>query len=193
MKRRIPILLVMTLAGLGLWQMGEGVWIHAKAALAQYLLEQAWAETRTTGQPVRPWPWADTWPVARMRLPAYDVDLIVLEGDSGRTLAFGPGWAPASAQPGESGTVLISAHRDTHFSFVRNVRQGDRIVLEAHSMQAVYEVTSMEVADARQARIVSHDSYQRLAIVTCYPFDAITPRGPLRYVVNADLVETRDN
>lgn len=193
MKQRFPILLVTALAVLGLWQVGEGAWIHIKAVLAQYLLEQAWAETRATGRPVKPWPWADTWPVARMRLPAYDVDLIVLEGDSGRTLAFGPGWTPASAQPGESGTVLISAHRDTHFSFVRNVRRGDRIVLETHSIQAVYEVTSMEIADARHARVVSHDGYQRLAIVTCYPFDAITPRGPLRYVVNADLVEIRDN
>src|SRR5262249_17780590 len=45
---------------------GEAVWIHVKALLAQVLLERAFAATLATGKDVKPWSWADTWPVARV-------------------------------------------------------------------------------------------------------------------------------
>ncbi len=42
-----------------------------------------------------------------------------------------------------------------------------------------------EVIDARQARLAPDDGRPILSLVTCYPFDAIVPGGPLRYVVTA--------
>jgi hypothetical protein len=90
--------------------------IKAKAWLAPVLIERAWEESLAKSGPVPPWPWADTWPVARLQVPAAGVNLLVLAGDSGNALAFGPGHARASAQPGQSGTVVIGGHRDTHFA-----------------------------------------------------------------------------
>src|SRR4051794_31690320 len=52
------------LAVAGLFLVGQGLWIHAKGLLAQVLLERAFTETLVTGRPVKPWSWADTWPVA---------------------------------------------------------------------------------------------------------------------------------
>ena len=78
------------LIGLGLWQAGESAYIEAKAWLAQDLLEDAWAKTLGGAQQVKPWSWADTWPVARLQAPDLNIDRIVLAGASGRTLAFGP-------------------------------------------------------------------------------------------------------
>ena len=51
------------LAG-SLWLFGGAGYIHVKAMLAQTLLRDAWAQTLVDTQPVKPWPWADTWPVA---------------------------------------------------------------------------------------------------------------------------------
>ena len=51
--------------------------INAKAARVQVLLEDAWERTRKGEAKVRPWPWADTWPVARLRVPRLDVSVIV--------------------------------------------------------------------------------------------------------------------
>src|SRR5512134_469774 len=112
---------VLVLAGvaIGLWQVGQGGWIYAKALLAQHMLQHAWARTLAGEREVRPWPWADTWPVARLRVPVHGIDLIVLDGVSGRTLAFGPGHAGGSAPPGAPGTAIISGHRDTHFRFLQ--------------------------------------------------------------------------
>lgn len=31
-----------------------------------------------------------------------------------------------------------------------------------------------------------------LTLVTCYPFDALTPRGPLRYAVIAEAISEND-
>ncbi|MFW8121104.1 hypothetical protein, partial [Klebsiella pneumoniae] len=62
--RRFILPLAFALIGLILF--GQGAYIHGKALLAQVLLERAFARTIATGQPVKPWSWADTWPVARI-------------------------------------------------------------------------------------------------------------------------------
>src|SRR5258708_1490834 len=77
--------------GPGLVLVGQGVWMHAKALVAQVLLQRAFAQTLTTGKDVKPWSWADTWPVARIDIPRLGKSAIVLNGSSGQALAFGPG------------------------------------------------------------------------------------------------------
>jgi len=90
-RARVITLLVVTLVLLGLWQTGSGTWIYVKAKLAQVLLQRAWAVSLAGQRDVKPWPWADTWPVARLVVPSLGIDQIVLAGAHGRTLAFGPG------------------------------------------------------------------------------------------------------
>lgn len=97
------------------------------ALLAQYLLERAFVKTLATGQNVKPWPWADTWPVARVEVPRLGERAIVLHRSSGQALAFGPGQVERTPEPGEPGTAVYVAHRDTHFNFLRRVRIGDLV------------------------------------------------------------------
>jgi sortase A len=179
---------VALLSAIGLWELGHGVWIHAKAQLAQFLLQRAWGRTLRGEAAAKPWPWADTWPVARLRVPAHGVDLIVLSGVSGRTLAFGPGHAPDSAAPGTPGTEIVTAHRDTHFRFLERVRQGDEILVEAPGRPIVrFRVQELAVVDSRSAVIRGEVRAAALVLMTCYPFDALVPGGPLRYVVTARI------
>lgn len=161
----------------------QAAWLPAKAALAQVLLHGAWQRTLDTGGAHRPWPWADTHAVARIAAPRLGVSQVVLAGDSGRTLAFGPGWAESSAAPGTGGTTVLSGHRDTHFEWLRHLRTGDRVVLETAQGPRDYVVTGTEVADARRQRIATPAGTHQLLLVTCWPFDATAPRGPLRYLV----------
>ena len=174
------------LSVIGLWELGHGVWIHAKARLAQLLLQRAWERTLRGEAAVKPWPWADTWPVAKLQVPAHGIDLIVLSGVSGRTLAFGPGHAPDSAAPGTSGTEIVTGHRDTHFRFLERVQRGDEILLEAQGRPAVrFRVEELTVVDSRYAVIRSETRTTSLVLMTCYPFDSLVSGGPLRYVVAA--------
>lgn len=167
------------------WQAAVAAWIPAKAWLAQRLLERAWSAALRDGRAVRPWPWADTVPVARLRVPRLGVDAIVLAGDSGRVLAFGPGWAPSSAAPGAAGLSVISGHRDTAFAFLRELRDGDAIELQTPHSTRRYRVAARDVVDSRSTRLATRDGGDGLALVTCWPFDAVVPGGPLRYVVTA--------
>lgn len=164
-------------------------WIHAKALLAQVLLHNAWTQTLASGTTHAPWPWADTAPVARLRVAARDIDQIVLRGDSGRTLAFGPGWAEASAAPGEHGTVVLSGHRDTHFAFLRDLQPGEAIELQGTQGNATYRVVDTRIADVRRDRLALDAGQDELWLVTCWPFDAVTAGGPLRYAVRTVRID----
>jgi sortase A len=181
---------ILALGMIGLWQIGEGLYIHAKARLAQALIARAWVASREAAAPVRPWPWADTYPVARLRVPAHDIDLYVLEGDSGRSLAFGPGHMTRTALPGQAGNAVISAHRDTHFAFLKDLRAGEELQVELPvAPTRRYRVRDTAVVNQNAMAITGDTRTPTLTLVTCYPFDALVPRGPLRYVVSAEAVD----
>jgi sortase A len=164
-------------------------WLPAKAVLAQQLLASSWESSKHDGYPHRPWPWADTHPVARIEQPRLGISQVVLAGDAGRPLAFGPGWAESSARPGSAaGTVVISGHRDTHFAWLRDLRAGDIVRLEHGGGQRDYRVTAFDVVDSRRHRLSATD-HDQLVLVTCWPFDATAPRGPMRYLVTLVAVE----
>jgi sortase A len=185
---RSPAALMVCLLIVGLWQVWEGSWIYAKAGLAQFLLLRAWSRTLAGEPNVEPWPWADTWPVARLTIPGKPVDLIVLNGAYGRTLAFGPGYVEASAPPGSPGTTILTGHRDTHFRFLRDLQDGDRIVMQTSTGRSyTYQVHARRIVSTANDRIVMKRDRLTLVLVTCYPFESLSPGGPLRYVVTAYL------
>ncbi len=184
--RRLALAAAIGLALAGGYQVASAGWIHAKAQFAQVLLEGAWA--RSDGDRVaRPWPWADTGPVARLTVPALGIDRIVLAGASGESLAFGPAKLAASAPPGQGHTVL-AGHRDTHFAFLRRLAPDHRMTLERRDGERVsYRVASRRVVDSRDQALALAGP-NRLSLVTCYPFDAVNPGGPMRLVITAEPV-----
>lgn len=189
LRRTKTVAAIVVLAMAGLACFGNGLYIYAKAGLAQAMLHWAWTRTRDSGLPARPWPWADMHPVARLIAPAQDADVLVLSGASGRTLAFGPGLVSGSANPGGPGNSVITAHRDTHFRFLQRVSRGDTLVVEGRDgTRRHFHVRRTYVADFRALNIPRETSQPTLTLVTCYPFDAINPGGPLRYVVVAEAL-----
>ena len=187
--RRPLIVAAVLLLGLGAWQLGGGIYIHLKAQLSQVLLSRAWAETLTSAEQVRPWSWADTWPVARLKVPELSIDQIVLAGSSGRSLAFGPGHISGTALPGVAGHSILGGHRDTHFAFLQTLQPGMQIEVQRRDgAWRSYLVTGSDIIDHRRARLAPAEGRTALTLVTCYPFDAVTAGGPLRYLVTAEAL-----
>ena len=179
---------VAALALIGLLLFGQGAYIQAKALLAQVLLQRAFAETVATGHPTKPWSWADTWPVARIEVARLRASTIVLAGSSGQALAFGPGHLELTPHAGERGTAVYSAHRDTHFSFLKNVAVGDEIaVTRSDGGRFRYRVDTTSVVRFDASGIDPLTEGYELVLSTCWPFDAITP-GPQRYLVHATMI-----
>ena len=162
----------------------DALWIPVKAELAQHLLERSWLRTLAGEPDAKPWPWADTRAIAILEVPRLGLREIVLEGSSGRNLAFGPTLVNTS-QLDESADRILSGHRDTHFSFLKELRTGDLLRLHTTTETRDYRVSWLEAVDSRQQQLVIDNNIERLTLLTCYPFDAATSGGPLRWVVTA--------
>ncbi|GFE84952.1 hypothetical protein GCM10011487_69520 [Steroidobacter agaridevorans] len=188
MKRNWTPIAIVAVAALGLWQVASGAYIHAKAWLAQELIASAWTRTLEGEREVKPWPWADTWPIARLQMIDKDVDLYVLADASGRSLAFGPGYVNGTAAIGDGNTVL-AGHRDTHFAFLRDLQPGDEFAIQtADGRERLFRLNETHVIDSRHQRLQFDENVDAtITLLTCYPFDAITPGGPLRYVAVAGI------
>jgi len=177
--------LFLALAGLLLF--GHGAYIHAKALLAQILLERAFTEALATGHVTKPWSWADTWPVARIEIKRLNVGAIVLAGSSGQALAFGPGHVEQTADAGERGVAVYAAHRDTHFRFLKDVAIGDEIEVTRNDGKAFrYRVDRTSVVRFDASGIDAASNGHELVLSTCWPFEAVTG-GPERYLVHATM------
>ncbi|MCF8055467.1 MAG: class GN sortase [Desulfocapsa sp.] len=173
------------LAG-GSFLLADGCWIRTKAVLAQILLQRAWAQTLQSGEQIKPWPWADTWPVARLQMKRLAVDLIVLEGESGEVLAFGPGHLPGSSAPGRNGHCVLAGHRDSSFRFLQDLQAGDIVTLQGRdgNLQQ-YRVMGSDIREA-ESLYLQESERPSLTLLTCYPFHALQSQTPLRYIVFAD-------
>jgi sortase A len=188
-RRWMVLAFAAVLTAAGAMLVGQSLCIHAKAVLAQVLLERAFAQTLASGADVKPWPWADTWPVARVAFPRLGKSAIVLMGSSGQALAFGPGHVERTPAPGEAGTAVYSAHRDTHFAFLGELVVGDAIDVTRRDGRTLrFRVTGTAVVRFDASGIDPHAQGRRLALVTCWPLEAMLP-GRLRYVVEAELVD----
>src|SRR5215475_579884 len=97
--KRLTLPLLIALAGFAL--LGHGAYIYAKALLAH-----AFTQSIASGHPVKPWSWADTWPVARIEVKRLHARAVVLAGSSGQALAFGPGHVELTPNAGERGVAI---------------------------------------------------------------------------------------
>jgi sortase A len=185
-NKKLVLIFVVALPLCGMWQIGNGTYIHAKAILAQVLLETAWAETLKGQKEVKPWPWADTWPISRLNVPSLGISRIVLAGASGSSLAFGPGHLFGTTPPGQSGNSVIAGHRDTHFRFLQDLHPDDIITVQTtHNTKLHYRIIETAIIDETDIQYLTETHDRTLTLITCFPFDAIVPGGPLRYVVVA--------
>jgi sortase A len=169
----------------------RAAYLHAKAELAGMLIRRAWDERLDSGESRPPWPWADTHPIARLRIPRLLYDAIVLEGASSRTLAFGPARIFSGAAPGGSGNLLLAGHRTSWFRSLETISVKDEINLEwfdlnrRELLQRDYSVASIDVVQPDAARRwLAPTSGDALTLITCFPFGA-SPNSPQRFVVRA--------
>lgn len=180
----------LALALIGLVLFGDGAYIHVKAWLAQVLLQRAFDRSVVTGEVVRPWSWADTWPVARIEVKRIGASAIVLAGTSGQALAFGPGHIHRTVDAGERGIAVYAAHRDTHFRFLRNVAIGDVIdVTRSDGKHFRYRADSSAIVRFDASGIAPATLDFELVLATCWPFEAVTS-GPERYILHATMIGT---
>jgi len=190
------------------WQAGR---IAVKAHLSQWLLQNAWERSLASGVPLQPWSKFDSYPVARLFTDKQSHESIVLAGNSGQALAFGPTMILPSSEKGVSlgnagvdkpaipeerndhganGLIAIAGHRDTHLSFLEHTSAGQQIGIETiNGMKRLFTVVEKKIVDTNHEQLMIDPAQPGLLLVTCYPFNATVPGGPLRLIVYASPLE----
>jgi sortase A len=128
--------------------------------------------------------------IARLRIPAIDLDAVVLEGASAAVLRMGPGHLPGTELPDEFGgynNCVIAAHRDSFFRRLGAVRAGDRLVLLVGNEERDYRVFRRRVVPPSDVAVAGPTRRPRVTLITCYPFHWIG-HAPYRFVLEAEPV-----
>ncbi|MBT1451060.1 class GN sortase [Glaciecola sp. XM2] len=165
----------------------KGGYIQGKAAVAQWLMHEAWQQAMQTKKPVAPWHWADTEVIGVLHFKSQRQ--FILSGESGRNLAFGPSLLSQSAPLDEKGNSVISGHNDTHFAKLAKIETGDIIKLETINQLKSYRVSEVLVVRQDQTGVLAQTQVDALTLITCYPFNSTTLQSKYRLVVRALLIE----
>lgn len=171
---------------LGFLIMLNASYLPVKAWLAEQLIRSSWQTHMQTGGSIKPWPWADTHPIALLNFQRIEKDIVVLNGGDPTTLAFSVGAVapfniPQSLQP-----FVVAGHRDSHFAFLQEVLMKDVITLTDNTGRVrLYQVEAMDIVDATNGELPLVANSEELVLITCYPFNGLGEETNERFVITA--------
>ena len=183
----------------------QASWLPAKAWLSQQLIKHSWQQSisimaqqqirsqdntnpHSLSKPIaiKPWPWADTFPIAELVFQRIDKSLVVLNGGDPTTLAFSAGAIAPFNQPAAIKPFVVAGHRDSHFAFLEDIAIKDIVSLvDARGKMQHYQVESIDIVDATIGQFPLVADERSLVLITCYPFKGITNSADERYVITA--------
>ena len=124
----------------------------------------------------------------RLQIPKLSKDVPVVEGDGPEQLKKGVGHYIFSANPGESGNVVLSAHNDIHGEIFRNLDQleeGDLIIIFSERQSYTYSVEEVLIVNPTQVEYLESTQSSTATLISCYPYLVDNKR----IVVRANLIE----
>jgi len=171
-------------------------WLPIKGWLSEQLISYSWHQTIGLQQKTKPWPWADTYPIAELSFERLNKQVVVLNGGDPTTLAFSAGAIAPFNQARSTQAFVVAGHRDSHFSFLDEVVMNDIISLaDKHGQSQLYQVESIDIVDASTGELPILADDSQLILITCYPFTNTRNIGNVagsdsneRYVITAKLL-----
>jgi len=185
--RKAFIIFCLSIGGFYLYSSG---YMLIKAEISQFFIKNAWLKTLKDKRNHKPWSWADTYPIFEFNVPRIKKSSYVLQGQSGRNMAFSAVHLNSSGMPGESKSTVISGHNDSHFNYLKEVQNGDIIYIQDKNQSHTYIVTSINIVNSKQEKL-NIRNVNELILTTCYPFDNLQFGSDLRYVIYADSISRR--
>jgi sortase A len=117
--------------------------------------------------------------IARIGIPAIDVNEYVVEGTDTGDLRKGPGHYPETPLPGDPGTTAIAGHRTTYGAPFRNIddlTRGDRIIVDMPDGRFIYRVERITIVDDQDRSVLDPVGYRRLVLSACHPLYSAAER-----------------
>jgi sortase A len=125
----------------------------------------------------------------RIAIPAlWDSPAPVVQGDGWEQLKKGVAQHIGTADPGQPGNVVLSAHNDIFGELFRDLdrlKPGDEVILSTAVREYTYRVTGFRIVEPTDVSVMEATSRATVTLVSCYPYLIDNQR----IVVFAELTE----
>jgi sortase A len=109
----------------------------------------------------------------RIQIPAIKIDAPIVQGDGWEQLKKGVGQNIGSANPGQDGNVILSAHNDVYgelFRYLDKLQPGDQVVLYTQQRQYTYVVDRTAVVEPTAVEVMASTGSPTVTLISCYPY-----------------------
>lgn len=127
--------------------------------------------------------------IGSLSIPALKQKFPIVQGTGVNELKKGIGHFLQSVLPGEKDNCVLSAHRDTVFSKIGNLKIGDHLIVQTSAGIFTYEVNGTRIVHEDDKTVIVPTANAVLTLTTCYPFKFIGD-APDRYIVSATLIKS---
>jgi sortase A len=109
----------------------------------------------------------------RLQIPRLNVDAPVVQGDGWEQLKKGVGQHIGSANPGQNGNVVLSAHNDVYGELFRHLDQlqpGDNVIVYTQQRQHVYVIDRTVIVEPTAVEVMASTGSPTVTLISCYPY-----------------------
>jgi sortase A len=122
--------------------------------------------------------------LAVLRIPRLNLEVPVYDGTTDSVLDLAAGRIEDTALPGTPGNVGIAAHRDGFFRVLKDIKEGDTLVLDTPVATEHYRVQWIRITVPDDVSVIDPTPTPAVTLVGCYPFYHAGP-APKRFIVRA--------
>jgi sortase A len=122
--------------------------------------------------------------LAVLRIPRLDLEVPVYDGTTDAVLDLAAGLIEGTALPGTPGNVGIAAHRDGFFRVLKDIKEGDALVLDTPAALEQYRVEWIRITTPDDVSVIDPTPGHAITLVGCYPFYHVGS-APKRFIVRA--------
>jgi len=97
----------------------------------------------------------------------------VVQGDGWDQLKKGVGQHAGTANPGQKGNLVVSAHNDIFgelFRHLDRLKPGDEVLVSTATRQWEYRVTGVQIVEPTDVSVMAPTERPTLTLVSCYPY-----------------------
>ena len=109
----------------------------------------------------------------RIQIPAINVDAPIVQGDGWEQLKKGVGQHIGTADPGDDGNMVLSAHNDIFGEIFRDLDQlkpGDQIIIHTNQRSYTYIISGYKIVEPTQTEVMDATSQPKVTLISCYPY-----------------------
>ena len=122
--------------------------------------------------------------LAILRIPRLELEVPVYDGTADAVLDLAAGRIENTALPGTAGNVGIAAHRDGFFRVLKDLKEGDALVLDTPAATEQFRVQWIKITTPDDVSVIDPTPTPAVTLVGCYPFYHVGS-APKRFIVRA--------